>query len=98
MRLSVSSSHRSASLKSAREKAAQGAITPVQLKAVEDEEIPKIVAMQEAMGLKLATDGEYRRAWWHFDFFGMLDGVEIHVEQAFRRRGKRSGELNRARH
>ena len=29
-------------------------------------------------GLQLATDGEFRRSWWHFDFFGMLDGVEIY--------------------
>jgi len=74
----VGSLLRSAPLKAAREKAAKGAITATQLKAVEDEEIPKIIAKQEAIGLKLATDGEYRRAWWHFDFFGMLDGVEIY--------------------
>ena len=24
---------------------------------------------QEEIGLKLATDGEFRRSWWHFDFF-----------------------------
>ena len=29
-------------------------------------------------GLQLATDGEFRRSWWHFDFFGMLDGVDIY--------------------
>jgi methionine synthase II (cobalamin-independent) len=74
----VGSILRSAPLKAAREKAASGAITATQLKAVEDEEIPKIIAKQEAVGLQLATDGEYRRSWWHFDFFGMLDGVEIY--------------------
>ena len=31
---------------------------------------------QEEVGLKLATDGEYRRSWWHLDFFWGLDGVE----------------------
>jgi len=45
---------------------------------VEDREIPAIIAKQEEIGLQLATDGEYRRAWWHFDFFGMLDGVEVY--------------------
>jgi 5-methyltetrahydropteroyltriglutamate--homocysteine methyltransferase len=45
---------------------------------VEDIEIPKIIAKQEELGFQLATDGEYRRSWWHFDFFGMLDGVEIY--------------------
>ncbi len=74
----VGSILRSAPLKEAREKAARGEITAAQLKAVEDQEIPKIIARQEEVGLKLATDGEYRRAWWHFDFFGMLDGVEIY--------------------
>src|SRR5216683_8125810 len=74
----VGSILRSAPLKEAREKAASGEITAVQLKAVEDQEIPSIIAKQEAIGLNLATDGEYRRAWWHFDFFGMLDGVEIY--------------------
>ena len=31
---------------------------------------------QEEVGLKLATDGEYRRSWWHLDFFWGLTGVE----------------------
>ncbi len=74
----VGSILRSAPLKDAREKAAKGNITAGELKAVEDQEIPKIIAKQEEAGLKLATDGEYRRSWWHFDFFGMLDGVEIY--------------------
>jgi 5-methyltetrahydropteroyltriglutamate--homocysteine methyltransferase len=74
----VGSILRSAPLKEARERAAKGEITAAQLKAVEDAEIPKIIAKQEELGLKLATDGEYRRSWWHFDFFGMLDGVEIY--------------------
>ena len=74
----VGSILRSAPLKAAREKAAKGAITAAQFKEVEDQEIEKVIARQEAIGLKLATDGEYRRSWWHFDFFGMLDGVEIY--------------------
>ena len=53
-------------------------ITAAQLKEVEDREIEKIIKKQEEVGLKLATDGEFRRSWWHFDFFGMLDGVEIY--------------------
>ena len=74
----VGSILRSAPLKEAREKAAKGEITAAQLNAVEDWEIPIIIAKQEEIGLQLATDGEYRRSWWHFDFFGMLDGVEIY--------------------
>jgi 5-methyltetrahydropteroyltriglutamate--homocysteine methyltransferase len=74
----VGSILRPATLKAAREKAEKGEITAADLKAVEDEEIPKIIAKQEELGLQLATDGEYRRSWWHFDFYGMLDGVEIY--------------------
>jgi len=74
----VGSILRSAPLKEAREKAAKAETTATQLKAVEDREIPIIIAKQEEIGLQLATDGEYRRSWWHFDFFGMLDGVEIY--------------------
>ena len=40
--------------------------------------LAEIVARQEAIGLGAATDGEFRRAWWHFDFYGMMDNVEIY--------------------
>ena len=74
----VGSILRSAAIKDARAKRETGAITLAQLAEVEDREVEKIVRKQEEIGLKLATDGEYRRSWWHFDFFGMLDGVEIY--------------------
>ena len=74
----VGSFLRSAALKDARAKREAGTITAAQLKEVEDREIEKVVRKQEEIGLQLATDGEYRRSWWHFDFFGMLDGVEIY--------------------
>jgi 5-methyltetrahydropteroyltriglutamate--homocysteine methyltransferase len=74
----VGSILRSAPVKEARAQRAKGAITADALKAVEDREIEKIIKKQEEVGLKLATDGEYRRSWWHFDFFSMLDGVELY--------------------
>jgi methionine synthase II (cobalamin-independent) len=74
----VGSFLRPAALKEARAKREKGAISQAELKAVEDREIEKIVAKQEEIGLKLATDGEFRRSWWHFDFLGMLDGVELY--------------------
>ncbi|MBV8790534.1 MAG: 5-methyltetrahydropteroyltriglutamate--homocysteine S-methyltransferase [Pseudolabrys sp.] len=73
----VGSLLRSKPLKEARARREKGEITAAQLKEVEDREIPKIIAKQEEIGLQLATDGEFRRSWWHFDYFGMLDGVEI---------------------
>jgi 5-methyltetrahydropteroyltriglutamate--homocysteine methyltransferase len=61
----------------ARTKHEKGEITAAQLKAVEDEEIKKLIRKQEEVGLQLVTDGEFRRAWWHFDFLGMLTGAKI---------------------
>jgi 5-methyltetrahydropteroyltriglutamate--homocysteine methyltransferase len=74
----VGSILRTAPVKEARAQREKGAITPAQLKEVEDREIEKIIKKQEEIGLELATDGEFRRAWWHFDFFSMLDGVELY--------------------
>jgi 5-methyltetrahydropteroyltriglutamate--homocysteine methyltransferase len=73
----VGSLLRTAPLKEARAKRDKGAMTAAELKAVEDREVEKIIAKQAQVGLKLATDGEFRRSWWHFDFYDMLDGVEI---------------------
>src|SRR5580658_8652656 len=73
----VGSILRTAPLKEARAKREKGAINAAQLKEVEDREIEKIIKKQEEVGLQCATDGEFRRSWWHFDFYGMLDGVEI---------------------
>jgi 5-methyltetrahydropteroyltriglutamate--homocysteine methyltransferase len=74
----VGSFLRTAPIKEAREKRDKGQIGAAELKAVEDREIDKVIKKQEEVGLKLATDGEFRRSWWHFDFYGMLDGVEIY--------------------
>src|ERR1700691_4126311 len=71
----VGSLLRTAPIKEARDKHARHEITAAQLKEVEDREIEKVIKKQEDAGLKLATDGEFRRSWWHFDFFRGLDGV-----------------------
>jgi 5-methyltetrahydropteroyltriglutamate--homocysteine methyltransferase len=84
----VGSFLRPAALKEARTKREKGAITAAELKAVEDREIEKVIKRQEELGLQLATDGEFRRSWWHFDFLGKLDGVEIYeAEQGIQFRG-----------
>ena len=84
----VGSFLRPAALKEARAKREKGAITPAELRAVENREIEKIIKKQEELGLKLATDGEFRRSWWHFDFLGMLDGVEVYdTDQGIQFRG-----------
>jgi 5-methyltetrahydropteroyltriglutamate--homocysteine methyltransferase len=66
------------SIHDARAKRANNEITADQLKEVEDREISNVIRQQEETGLQLATDGEFRRSWWHFDFFTMLDGVELY--------------------
>lgn len=71
----VGSLLRPRALQEARAKRAKNEITGEQLREVEDREIEKIVRKQEEVGLKLATDGEFRRSWWHFDFFKGLEGV-----------------------
>src|ERR1017187_2328670 len=64
-------------VKQARSKHAAGQLSAAELTAIEDAEIKKIIAKQEAIGLRSITDGELRRAYWHFDFLAGLDGVEM---------------------
>jgi len=75
----VGSFLRSPALKEARAKREKNEITAGQLKAVEDREIDAIIRKQEAVGLQSITDGEYRRAFWNYDFLGELDGVEAYL-------------------
>jgi len=64
-------------LKQARADFAHGRIDAAALAHIEDICIRDIVAKQQAVGLQAVTDGEFRRAWWHFDFLRQLDGVEL---------------------
>lgn len=59
----------------------QGFSTCAELKAVEDAAIRDAVGMQESVGLKAVTDGEYRRSFWHYDFMAGLCGLDL-VERA----------------
>src|SRR3981189_1468041 len=59
----VGSILRSAAIKDARAKRESGAITPAQLKEIEDREIDKIIRKQEALRRKLRTDGEDCPPW-----------------------------------
>jgi 5-methyltetrahydropteroyltriglutamate--homocysteine methyltransferase len=55
-------------LKDAREQHARGALTAVEFKQIEDRAVGEAVALQEAAGLDVVTDGEMRR----YAFFGHL--------------------------
>lgn len=72
----VGSFLRPRTLKEAREKFATGKIGRSELERVEDAEIEKLVAKQKELGLKSVTDGEFRRSYWHLDFFWGFEGVE----------------------
>jgi 5-methyltetrahydropteroyltriglutamate--homocysteine methyltransferase len=75
----VGSLLRTAPLKEAREKRARGKISADELTAIEDREIEGVIRKQEMIGLKSATDGEYRRISWNYDFLENLDNVESYV-------------------
>jgi 5-methyltetrahydropteroyltriglutamate--homocysteine methyltransferase len=72
----VGSLLRPAALKDARTRHARGEISKEDLRAAEDTAIEAVIDKQAAVGLRSATDGEFRRAMWHFDFLEQLDGVE----------------------
>lgn len=63
-------------LKQARADFNAGVIDADQLKTVEDVAIRDLVAKQKAAGLKVVTDGEFRRSYWHLDFMWGLQGIE----------------------
>ena len=74
----VGSLLRPAALKAARVKRERGEITAEQSKEIEDREIEKVVKKQEETGLQSVTDGEFRRAFWNYDFLGKLGSFGGH--------------------
>lgn len=74
----VGSLLRSLSVQEARRKHfKEGALSAAGLKEVEDSAIRDSIRMQEEAGLKAVTDGEARRSFWHYDFMGMLNGLDL---------------------
>jgi|TARA_Y100000991_G_C21974873_1_gene351618 5-methyltetrahydropteroyltriglutamate--homocysteine methyltransferase len=57
-------------------------ISSEELKLIEDTEIKKIVKLQEELGFKVVTDGEFRRSFWHYDFLEGLDGFELEERES----------------
>lgn len=72
----VGSFLRPQAVKDARARHREGSLDATALRAVEDAAIREVVAMQEAAGLKVATDGELRRGTYSENFTTSgLDGV-----------------------
>src|SRR4051812_44652267 len=75
----VGSLLRPKALKDARAQREKGEITADQLKAIEDREIAAVIRKQDDVGLKSVTDGEFRRAFWNYDFLGAIDGAQAYL-------------------
>src|SRR4051812_19471742 len=78
----------------ARDDHAAGKITVEELRAVEDDAIRSVVAMQEEVGLHTATDGEFRRTTWHMDFIYQLGGIDPAPEKMQIHFRNEAGDLN----
>jgi 5-methyltetrahydropteroyltriglutamate--homocysteine methyltransferase len=68
-------------IRDARAQREAGKLGADELAHIEDIEIEKVVRKQAQAGLKLATDGEFRRSWWHFDFLKDLGGCELYATE-----------------
>ena len=71
----VGSLLRPAALLALRLRAARGEVAQDELTSAEDEAIAATVKLQERVGLKLATDGEFRRRSYHSYFYSQLGDV-----------------------
>jgi 5-methyltetrahydropteroyltriglutamate--homocysteine methyltransferase len=61
----------------ARERRQKGEIDDAQLRQVEDRSIRDVAKMQEDVGMRGITDGEFRRTLWHADFLSGFDGIKV---------------------
>ncbi len=77
----VGSLLRPQNLLDARAKHAAGEIDADELRGIEDEAIRDVVRMQADVGLRTATDGEFRRASWHMDFIYAIGGITKVTDQ-----------------
>ena len=55
----------------------EGRLQPAEYQAVLDQEIARVVARQEDIGLQVVTDGELARSSWFGFFFEGLDGFRL---------------------
>ena len=72
----VGSLLRPAALLKAREQRQRNEISAEALARIEDQAIRDVVKLQEDVGLKSITDGEFRRTFWHLDFLERFDNVD----------------------
>ncbi|MFZ2092488.1 MAG: 5-methyltetrahydropteroyltriglutamate--homocysteine S-methyltransferase, partial [Pseudolabrys sp.] len=70
---------------------ARGEILQADLTAAEDAAISGAVALQEQLGLRFATDGEFRRRSYHSFFYQQLGDLSIDTVAGADARGAPSG-------
>ena len=80
----VGSLLRPATLHELREQVRRNEASFEKLKEAEDRAIREAVTLQEEIGLPSITDGEFRRDFWHVDFLGGFDGIELRREEGTR--------------
>ncbi len=51
------------------------------LTEIENEEIKNVVSKQIELGFKDVTDGEFRRSWWHLDFYAGFLGTKYFIPE-----------------
>jgi len=61
----------------ARQAAERNELPAAELKRIQEAAIRDVVRLQEEVGLKVATDGEFNRGSWQRDFLLRLDNVEL---------------------
>ncbi|MFC4559061.1 5-methyltetrahydropteroyltriglutamate--homocysteine S-methyltransferase [Virgibacillus kekensis] len=66
-------------LHKARKQFKDGSISAAALREVENEEIKRVVDKQIELGLRVVSDGEFRRTWFHLDFLEHLNGIDGYI-------------------
>ncbi len=61
----------------ARDRFRGGNIDAAALRAAEDKAIRDAVKLQERIGFRAVTDGEFRRTWWHLDFLRGFENTQV---------------------
>jgi methionine synthase II (cobalamin-independent) len=82
---------RPAALLQQRERFARGEISQNDLTEAEDAAISQAITLQERLGLRFATDGEYRRRSYHSFFYQQLGDVSIDTIAGANAEGAHSG-------
>jgi 5-methyltetrahydropteroyltriglutamate--homocysteine methyltransferase len=73
----VGSLIRPQALIAARERAGKGELPPAELMRIQHAAIREVVRLQEDLGLKVVTDGEFNRSSWHRDFMLKFANVKL---------------------